>query len=265
MLSCKSYVFALAAAMLAFGQANAAIVTINSNLVRAVVGEVGGPGGFTSYSGGTTIPLSHLVQTTGSNPLDEYAKVQLDYSASAGVTTFNHAFDLSREGALDNFSQTYDSTLKFTADSNTTYDVSGSMLVADIDGSSGKVFFHTSLFNVTTNTLVFEFENQSESTPNESFTLGTNGGELYNFQYGTLTGSLVAGNQYSWQTDTYIKATPDPDNGASATGFFKLIIGGNIASTEPVPEPSSILTLTGLALSFGAGNWWRRRKLQLAA
>lgn len=261
MFHSKLCLLVLAASVFFIGSAEAAIVTINSNNVRTLVGESGGPGDLDIYSG-TSIPLSHLLQSNGTDP-NEYAKVQINYSAALGVTTLNHAFDLSRQGALNDVSQTYDSTLKFTADSNTFYDATGNMLVTDIDGTSGKVFFHTSLFNVTTNTLIFEFENQSESTLNESFTLGTNGGELYNFQFGSLTGSLVAGNQYSWETSAYIKATPDPDNGALATGYFKLVIGAT--ATEPVPEPSSIVILTGLGLAFGAGNRWLRRRTKVAA
>lgn len=236
--------------------ADAAIVTINSNLVRSIVNDFDNPGAsaFASY-GGTAIPTTnHMVQALGASP-DQFAKVLLNYSATLGVTSFNHQFNLSRQGGQFDVSQTYDSTLMFTVDSNTTYNGSGNMFVNDIGNSSGTVYYYSHLRDLTTNTMLFEFESISISTQDESFILGSGGGDSTNFLLGNLAGNLVAGHQYAWHTNAYIKAEPDPDTGATATGYFDLTIG----AAAPVPEPSSILTLSGLAFAFGAGSWWRRR------
>jgi hypothetical protein len=234
--------------------ANAAIVTINTNLVRTVVADYNGPGpsDIDSY-GGTAIPTTnYLLQSNGASP-DQFAKVLLNYAAAGGTTALHHQFNLSRQGSLMDYSQTYDSTLRFTVDSNTGYNASGNMLVDDNGLSSGRVYFHSYLRDLTTNTILFESQTHSQSTTDEFFTLGSLDGDLVNFQQGTLSGTLIAGHQYAWYSNAQIYAYPDPDNGATATGFFSLTVGAI------VPEPSSILTLTGLGLSFAAGGWRRRR------
>jgi hypothetical protein len=97
--------------------------------------------------------------------------------------------------------------------------------------------------------VVFRGTQASDQTPNESFILGNQEGDDYNFLTGSLTGTLSAGHRYVFYYDAWMEQnTPLSSSFATATGYVQLTI---------VPEPSTAI-LVGLGLASFATRLSRR-------
>jgi len=183
------------------------------------------------------------------------------YTGSCGLFDFD--FNQSHDGALYSLAYNRDSAFNFTADSNTTYALSGQHSVTDVT-TPGRVYSRVNLYDVTNSTYLFRDINQSDNTLNESFNVGIFGeGDYYDISLGSASGNLIAGNQYQFAFAHYIQATPTADGGAAATGCITLSIcgatgAGSCGSSVPEPMP---LTLLGAGLAaLGL-----RRRLRLKA
>jgi hypothetical protein len=165
---------------------------------------------------------------------------------------FDFDMNHTRTGALYSISETYAGSINFTANENTTYNITGQYTVDDVT-SAGESYSDVYLANVTSGYTLFEDTNYSENTVDESFTVGTaSEGDMYNYFTGSQAGNLIAGNQYQFYFSNYVQAYPTADGGSSATGCVTLSIGGATGAgscgISSVPEPMP-LTLLGAGLA----------------
>ncbi|MEM0926495.1 MAG: PEP-CTERM sorting domain-containing protein [Planctomycetota bacterium] len=223
--------------------AQAGLITITSNRLRNQVRDRDASSGssyaYDSYIG-TSIPTDHQLDATLTE--DFYSRTHVDYSGSLTGTTLTHTNSMARDGGQYDYAYAYDSSLYFTANANTTYDLSGLLEVDDIsDVLAGRVVLHSYLRNTTTGQTLFNNYQESRSTIDEIFNLGETTGDTSYSLSGSLTGNLVAGHQYQWYSYSLIHAYPDADDGATATGFVTLSLGdGGPNAGSVVPEPTSL-------------------------
>src|SRR5215212_10382926 len=172
------------------------------------------------------------------------------YSSSV-ISVFNPAslsgtFAQSRAGNYGGIA--YGQVLAyFTTDANVPYTAAGTF-----SNSDGATKLLAKLRDTTTNSVVFESVQQSVGGP-AVFNLGGLAGNDYNVFSGSLTGTLLANHSYEWLGYAYTYAFPGPDNGATASGNVSLAIGA-------VPEFSSVIVWSLLALTIGGAGWRRRFK-----
>ena len=207
-------------------------------------------GGSSTYSVDTFTFFGNRTLTASNGGSNTNASIEW-VDSSAGAFFFfdwNH----SRTGSSSSLSQTYNTGLNFTVAEDTTYSLAG-LYDVDGSGSAGRVLSDIVFTDVTNNTELFKDLSWSESTLNESFTLGDAGdGDLFNTTNGSLTGNLLAGNSYRFYFNNYTGAYPDADGGATGSGCLSLSIGGvggaNSCGAESVPEPAPLMLMSlGLA------------------
>jgi hypothetical protein len=166
---------------------------------------------------------------------------------------FDFDMNHTRTGALYSISQTLAQGLLFTANENTTYNITGQYTVDDVT-SAGRSYSDVYLQNITSgNTILFRDYSYSDNTVDESFTVGiASEGDAVNIFAGSQAGNLIAGNQYRFYFSNYVQVYPTADGGSSATGCVTLSIGGATGAgscgISSVPEPMP-LTLLGAGLA----------------
>ncbi len=162
-------------------------------------------------------------------------------SATMGYNLSNAAFQITFDLTRAATSSANGETLAwvfFVPDANVGYSLDGAY--AAVDAVGGDTYLNVGLFDVTHGGWLFSNTQRSSSTPNESFTLGMTGGDSANDLSGSLTGTLVAGNEYKFAAEAFIafKHNYDAPSGATASGFTNLTF---------VPEPTTAAIL-GLGL-----------------
>lgn len=188
------------------------------------------------FSNPTTLPVSTSDTATagGSSVTTTYG-----LSNAALDITFSHA----REGVVSGSqaSAFSDGSIYFSVDAAVDYELAGSYTAVDPLGR--RVFLEVTLRDVTNATNLFYNKQESYSTVDESFTLGGAGGDLDNQSTGSLTGTLLPGNEYLFDYSVLIQAYPQPaGDAATATGNVTLTL---------VPEPSTALLFSGGLLLLG--------------
>lgn len=157
-------------------------------------------------------------------------------------------YDLSNDGFVISHDQSrvstagssadYFTNIFFSVDQDTTYVVSGSYCVADPDGR--QVTLRGQLIDHTLASTVFDSHQTSNSTPNETLTLGESGGDFSNTNIGSLSGTLIAGHEYEFHNNALIVARDVPSStGATASGAVSFMLGGAdgaIAHCGALPE-----------------------------
>lgn len=248
----KRISFALVSAIACFaGSVAGHAITITANSMSAASNSTAGFNG-ASFSG-TSIPTGQLLDATAG---DYFSRTKIDYTGSGNQVTLLNTFDQKRSGLPNNYSNS-EGLMNFTADANTTYNLSGFFTDSDVS-TAGLLYFESYLLDITSSTTLAYSIQRSEHTLNESFILGGSGGDSYDFSLGALSGSIISGHQYQWYFYTLTDAYPDADGGATATGYLKLDIGGGAPSSSSVPDSGSTIALMGVAF-LGLG--LIRRKL----
>jgi hypothetical protein len=189
--------------------------------------------------------------SSGADVVDMVAPVTLPYShtstsalggnSSESIYTltnaaFNITLDHSRGSTYLNYGSSY-GYVDFRVDQAVNYVALGSYTAVDSEGR--RLVFTMNLLDRSTSSYVFDSSQVSFSTPDESFTLGENGGDGFNVDTGLLAGTLIAGRDYLFAYRAELQAFPTAStSGATATGSLSLNFTAN-----PVPEPSTALLL----------------------
>ncbi len=169
--------------------------------------------------------------------------------ASAGPSAAVMDYTLDHDGFAIDFTQTVAAStgsgsqgtgyIYFTVDEDTTYLVSGLLDVVDSEGRG--VYLRTFLEDITgAPFFLFQSEQYSQSTPNESFTIGLTEGDTSNLLSGSASGVLLAGHVYRFYADAALQSWPSAARTTTASA------SGNI--TLHLPEPSLALAVA-LALA----------------
>lgn len=241
------------AAISVLSQASA--VTITHNILSAYNRTNGIEVG--DHFNAKTIPNTATLDATSSSKA-YWSRTNVAYTSSGNQVTFSYTFDQKRGGWKSGFkadsSQSYQGLMGFTVDKLTTYELSGWYTVKDNSGNPGQVYFEAALRDWTNpakqETLVISRQ-ESKDQLNEEFTLGKMEGTSSKQFEGALKGEgkLLVGRKYSFSHNAFIKADPDADSGASATGNVTLKLTSVDETGEPsVPDSGATAALMGLAL-----------------
>lgn len=201
---------------------------------------------YASVSDGTSNNSAYFPNTGGT-----VAFAPLGIYSSTTTSLFNSAimsgsFVQSRPGDINSYS--YGSvSANFTTDVDVPYTAGGSY-----SNSGGYTQLFASLYDFTADDFLFYMNQESYITGGPAaFTLGGTTGDYYN-NLGSLTGTLLAGHAYGWYAQASTQALFGADNGAEAGGNVSLTLAATV-----VPEFSSVIVWSLVALMIGGVCWWR--------
>ncbi len=201
-------------------------LTITLVEFQSVVYAQAGGFGFDSSSPVAVPEAGSLTATEGENA------ATTGYSLS--VSKFEITFDHSRAAAEFSQAQSY-AGFNFILDEDVDYALDG--LYAAVDAEGRRIFLAVGLIDVTASSTLLQSSQESNSTPNESFAVGLEEGEI-SALVGSLTGSLVAGHEYQFSVQSLLYADDSASSAATASGSVTLTF---------VPEPSTtVLIALGL-------------------
>jgi hypothetical protein len=171
-------------------------------------------------------------------PFSDSRSISQGTSSSSGVYSLSNAgFDITmsnaRGGRLDSGSVTQ-GNIYFSVTQDTLYSLSGSYTA--IDPNPRAVILIATLFDTGLGTTVYDSQQKSSATANESFVLGGTGGDLQNVSTGSATGTLLAGHHYQFVYQGQIYAHTDGDS-ASASGNISMRLSP--VAPNPVPAPGA--------------------------
>ncbi len=198
---------------------------------------------------GTTIPWS---QTLTSNSGKSSNTTNINYSGSANSAelsvSMQHSIDNSAGiigGGCCDYAFTGNDSLYFTANSNSIYSISGFYDTLSTAGTLTTLDVY--LYNLTTGDMLFREMSHSEDIINESFVLdGVGEGNISNIISGSLTGNLIAGNNYKFYFHSYIQSrTGSNETTAMASA------NGNVTLAISTPEPSLLALMVIGLLAMG--------------
>jgi hypothetical protein len=142
----------------------------------------------------------------------------------------------------------------FHVSAPTSYTLSGSYASV---GDASFTYFSAFLLDVTTGEYPFYSEQVSQylsSAGNATFVLGQAGGNVRDTRLGSLTGTLLPGDEYIWQYSGEIENYEPQAPATMAEGNVTLAFG------SPVPEPTS-LVVWSLIVGVGlVGTRFRHRR-----
>lgn len=221
-------------------------ITVTSNNIRAFAYD-DATGTVNDVFNSTAIPATQTLTATSGNS-SSVTDINYTGDATSAVLSvdMSHSIDntggASTPGGFD-YAYTDDVYFYFTADLNTTYEISG---FYDMLGTATRTYTEVWLRDLTAGTTLMREHESSDFTASESFLVdGLGTGDISNYILGSLTGDLLAGHNYQFYFANYIQSY----NGAetftanTATGNMTLTIG----TPTSVPEPS-ILALLSLGL-----------------
>lgn len=170
--------------------------------------------------GSTTTTVTHDLSDRG-------FQIDFDFAPGSG--------SLGGSSAMGQFS--------FSVDQDTPYLAEGWLTAMDPDAHSLR--FVVILHDNHIGDFVFYSAQDSISTPNESFTLGGNGGDFSNQSFGDFSGTLLAGHRYElfYNNGLFDLAAPYA-SGTSASGSFSLLL--------PEPGMATLVLLGGLGMALRA-------------
>jgi hypothetical protein len=207
-------------------------------------------------SDGTNQNDSYYFNTGGTTaiatlPTGYASQTDSNYSTFGDSAAFTAVFNHLRQG--DFFGQAYSQIeVDFTTAVAGAYTASGAY-----SNAGGFTIFSSFLYDSTANAYVYNNYQESIGAP-ASFVLGGTGGNSSNTWSGSLTGTLPAGHSFQWSTIVATVAYPTADSGALAGGGVTLTI------QAAVPEFSSAIVWSLLAVTMCGTIWWQRSKLLAA-
>lgn len=165
---------------------------------------------------------------------------------SSAVTTYSlseEAFHFLSDQAVDGETNSISrctSSAYFAIHEDLFYEIEGSFVV--VDDEPRRVDFRVYLHDITAGPVetLFDSNQVSLATVDESFTLGLGGGDSANSLQGSLTGTLLADHDYRFIVDTWLTVPSDPPRASVATGVVDVTL-------TFVPEPRQA-TLCGVAV-----------------
>jgi hypothetical protein len=159
---------------------------------------------------------------------------------------FYFTFDHSRSDGIGNSASSQGQIL-FSVDEDVQYTASGAYAATEPDGR--RIYLSGGLGSQTTQSTLFKSSQSSEMTPNESFELGLIEGDDESSREGSLTGTLIADQEYVFSYSAWIQLDSvgvpvdilyENRSSATASGNLSLVFSA-------VPEPgASALHLTAL-------------------
>lgn len=246
----SKFIFSLAASlglMLAAFAVSASPITITSSYIGAYSYD-GAAGDDNDVDTSVAFGARSLLAVDGGNS----SSTNINWVDTGSGALLDYDMSHVRTGAYLSYSQSFQSTLTFTANVDTTYAISGQYDVDDVT-TAGRALSYVYLQNLTTGS-GYEFRDFeiSDYTVDESFTMGVAGeGDTNSIFEGSQSGILIAGNEYKFYFSNLTQAFPSADGGASATGCVTLSIGGATGGcgSSSVPEPMPLALLgAGLAV-----------------
>jgi hypothetical protein len=193
----------------------------------------------------TTNTDQQLNSGTGANAHALFSLVHESLTKSTFTSTFLHgSYIQSRPGQQGSVSLGYYSGT-FSVSVNSIYQVLGNITNAD-----GLTHFHLHLYDNTTSSYLFVNEQVSDGV-GANFTYGQTTGNVSNILTGNASGPLLTSHSYTWYALAYTQALSAPDFGSSLLGSAALLV------TE-LPEQSSLVVWSVLAVAIGGVCWWKR-------
>lgn len=221
--------------MLTIDASHAVTVSLNPGIGSSSVGAFAYDGSGTTNGPSNQFPT--VIPFSG-GAIDNEGANSVTTSYTLGHDMFEFTLTHGRDANFNSVADSFSSGVYFSVDTNVAYLLEG--MYTAVDASGRRVKQHLRLTDVTSATTLFENIQQSDATPNESFTLGLTGGDASNTLTGSATGTLIAGQEYQLFFDAFIQNQPTAGGSASASGFFRLSF---------IPEPSrAVLTLLGLCV-----------------
>jgi len=222
---------ALAIAAIGFLPALAGAVTVTLNPASFVDTEAADLGLDSVSTVPSSIPYlaSDLATDGGSTSLTNVA---------LSDTGFEITFDHTRATPLDALASS-SGEIFFTVDASVDYAITGTYSANDSDGR--QTIQYVALQRVGGGGANYFSYQESRATPNQSFTVGNEDGDFFNYVTGSASGTLVAGDLYRLIFFNGIQASPTAASvAATASGSLRFTF---------VPEPSTALLLV---LGFSA-------------
>jgi hypothetical protein len=191
----------------------------------------------------------HLNSGTGATAHASFSLGHESITKTLFTATFLHgSYNQTRPGAQGAVTLGYYSAT-FSVSANSTYSALGSY-----SNSDGLTHFHVHLYDNTSSSYLFVNEQVSDGG-GANFLVNNTAGNVSNILTGSPSGNLLTGHSYEWYVLAYSQAFSAADFGAAGLGSAFVLV------TEVVPEQSSLIVWSMLAMAIGGGCWWKNRKL----
>lgn len=195
----------------------------------------------------TTNTDQQLNSGTGANAHALFSLAHESFTKSTFTPTLLHgSYVQTRPGQQGAVTLGYYSAT-FSVSTNSTYSALGSY-----SSSDGLTHFHVHLYDNTTSSYLFVNEQVSDGGP-AGFLVNNTAGNVSNILTGNASGTLLTGHSYQWYALAYSQAFSAPDVGTLSLGSAALLV------TE-LPEQSSLIVWSVLAVAIGGACWWKRGK-----
>ena len=184
------------------------------------------------------LPFAEIHTATDGLPTEQTA---YDFTVGPDSAFFDVAVDYSNSGA-DAAAARSNGSVYFNLTAPLDYSIAGTFSLT----GEGRLYLVAQLRDLSLYPndpgILFEAHHESNATPDESFILGTPGGDILSAELGALSGTLLPNRAYVFSYTYMLGDAPLVSGSATATGTL------NFALT-PTPEPSSLMLLGAGALA----------------